>query len=101
MLMAPKGWHEAPVPKLPGYHGKGMMNGFGKLFYANNGEQSKQYSESALDGIVTVAPATGKVVRTEVFSINGTRQAGMTKGVNIVRSTHADGFVTTRKVIVK
>ena len=39
---APKGWYEAPVPKLPGYHGKGMMNGFGKLFYANNGEPSKE-----------------------------------------------------------
>ena len=38
----PKGWREAPVPKLPGYHGKGMMNGFGKLFYANNGENSKE-----------------------------------------------------------
>ncbi len=71
------------------------------IYVMNNGEYSKQYSESALDGIVTVAPATGKVVRTEVFSINGTRQAGMTKGVNIVRSTHADGSVTTRKVIVK
>ena len=31
-----------PNVKLPGYHGKGMMNGFGKLFYANNGEQSSE-----------------------------------------------------------
>ena len=39
---APKGWYTAPFPKLPGYHGKGMMNGFGKLFYANNGEHSAE-----------------------------------------------------------
>jgi hypothetical protein len=39
---APKGWFAAPTPKLPGYHGKGMMNGFGKLFYANNGEHSPE-----------------------------------------------------------
>ena len=39
---APKGWYDAPVPKLPGYHGKGMMNGFGKIFYANNGERSNE-----------------------------------------------------------
>ncbi|MBO6121644.1 MAG: hypothetical protein J6Q49_07275 [Kiritimatiellae bacterium] len=39
---APKGWFDAPVAKLPGYHGKGMMNGFGKLFYANNGEHSPE-----------------------------------------------------------
>ena len=39
---APAGWYTAPVPKLPGYHGKGMMNGFGKLFYANNGEHSAE-----------------------------------------------------------
>ena len=39
---APKGWYDAPAPKLPGYHGKGMMNGFGKLFYANNGERSAE-----------------------------------------------------------
>ena len=39
---APKGWYTAPFPKLPGYHGKGMMNGFGRLFYANNGEHSPE-----------------------------------------------------------
>ena len=39
---APNGWAEAPMPKLPGYHGKGMMNGFGKIFYANNGERAEE-----------------------------------------------------------
>ena len=39
---APAGWYTAPVPKLPGYHGKGMMNGFSRLFYANNGEHSEE-----------------------------------------------------------
>ena len=70
------------------------------VYLMNNGEYSKQYSEAAHDGILTVATAA-KVVRTEVYSINGTRQAALAKGVNIVRTTHADGTVTTRKVLVK
>jgi len=70
------------------------------IYLMNNGEYSKQYSEAAHDGILTVATAA-KVVRTEVYSINGTRQAALAKGVNIVRTTHADGTVTTRKVLVK
>ena len=66
----------------------------------NNGELSKQYSESALDGIVEIAPA-GDVVSTEVFSVNGVRQSSVVKGLNIVRRTYANGAVKTTKVLVK
>ncbi len=34
------GWDKAQQSKLPGYHGKGLCSGFGKVFYANNGENS-------------------------------------------------------------
>ncbi len=33
----PKGWAEAEISDLFGYHGKGTCSGFGKVFYANNG----------------------------------------------------------------
>ncbi len=35
------GWKDAKQSKLPGYHGKGLCSGFGKVFYANNGENSQ------------------------------------------------------------
>ena len=41
------------------------------------------------------------VVSTEVFSINGTRTAGLQRGVNIVRETLSDGTVRVRKITVK
>ncbi|MBR6263277.1 MAG: hypothetical protein IKR05_08680, partial [Prevotella sp.] len=70
------------------------------IYVMNNGELSKQYSESALDGIVEIAPA-GDVVSTEVFSVNGVRQSSVVKGLNIVRRTYANGAVKTTKVLVK
>ena len=33
----PKGWNEAEISDLFGYHGKGTCSGFGRVFYANNG----------------------------------------------------------------
>ena len=36
-VQPPKGWNEAEVSDLFGYHGKGTCSGFGKVFYANNG----------------------------------------------------------------
>ena len=70
------------------------------VYVMNNGDYSKQYSESALDGIATVQPA-GNVVRTEVYSLDGARRSTLSKGVNIVRSTYANGVVRTQKVLVK
>ena len=40
----PKGWREADVSDLFGYHGKGTCSGFGRVFYANNG----WYNERAM-----------------------------------------------------
>ena len=38
----PPGWKEAEESTLFGYHGKGTCSGFGKVFYANNGQTSQQ-----------------------------------------------------------
>jgi len=37
----PQGWESAPVTHVPGYHGKGLCSGFGRVFVANNGEDSE------------------------------------------------------------
>ena len=37
----PNGWDEAPQTHVPGYHGKGLCSGFGRVFVANNGEDSE------------------------------------------------------------
>jgi hypothetical protein len=70
------------------------------VYVMNNGEYSKQYSEQALDGIVTLQPA-GSVISTEVYGLDGARRGTLSKGVNIVRQTYANGAVKTRKVLVK
>lgn len=38
----PRGWDAAPVTKVPGYHAKGLCSGFGRVFVANNGENSAE-----------------------------------------------------------
>lgn len=38
----PQGWDAAPVTRVPGYHGKGLCSGFGRVFVANNGENSPE-----------------------------------------------------------
>ena len=38
----PSGWDTAEDSTLFGYHGKGTCSGFGKVFYANNGEDSAE-----------------------------------------------------------
>lgn len=76
----------------------------GRLFdviLKNEGEISKEY----LSGIVDVnngKAAEGEVVRTIVYSLNGTQQLnGTSKGINIVKQIYANGAVKTKKVIVK
>ncbi len=70
------------------------------IYVMNNGEYSRQYSEAALDGIATVQPA-GDIVRTEIYTTNGSRVGSMVKGINIIRRTYANGVVKTSKVIVR
>ena len=42
----PRGWESAPRTHVPGYHGKGLASGFGKVFVANNGEDSEAAREN-------------------------------------------------------
>lgn len=47
---------------------------------------------------VEFAPAT---VSTEIYNISGIRLDQLTPGINIVRTTDANGRTQTRKIIVK
>lgn len=38
----PTGWDAAPVTRVPGYHAKGLVNGFGRVFISNNGEDTAE-----------------------------------------------------------
>ena len=38
----PEGWDTAMQTKVPGYHAKGLSSGFGRVFVANNGEDSEE-----------------------------------------------------------
>ena len=42
-----------------------------------------------------------EVAKTEVFSINGVKKNALTRGINIVKTTMADGTVKVTKVVVK
>lgn len=68
------------------------------------GENSaKTPSEDVRTGIEIISDnsASVAVVKTEYFSINGAKQAGLTKGLNIVKQTLENGTVKVSKVIVR
>ncbi len=58
--------------KLPGYHGKGLYSGQGRLIYANNGERSKQAERDPRIASGALAEWTGegdwKLVRRNQFT---------------------------------
>ena len=45
--------------------------------------------------------AAGEVVKTLIYSINGTQLNEPAKGINIIKEVYANGQVKTRKAIVK
>ena len=70
------------------------------LYIKNEGELSKEY----LTGIQNVnagKAAEGEVIRTMIYSINGTQLDKLGKGINIIKEVYANGAVKTKKVMVK
>lgn len=57
----------------------------------------QKWNESGVDAPL----ANDAPVRTEIFSLDGTRLRTLGQGVNIVRATYSDGKVKTTKVLVK
>lgn len=72
------------------------------LYVMNHGDESAQKYQDVVTGIINIetAPA-GEVVRTEIFSLGGTRMQNAGRGISIVRQTYENGVVVTKKVIKK
>lgn len=65
------------------------------IYILNAGETT------GISEVNTSDEATGEIVRTIVYSINGTQLDTPRKGINIIKEVYADGKVKTRKVVVK
>lgn len=65
-----------------------------QLFYL--GTDSKHAESTGIENV-----NNAKVVATQYFSIDGRRTNGLTRGLNIIKYTDANGKTTVRKVIVK
>ena len=54
-----------------------------------------------IDGIETAEIDHGEVVDKKYYTVDGVLLQSPVRGVNIVRMTHVDGTVTTKKIVVK
>lgn len=70
------------------------------IYIKNQGELSNEYI-TGIEDVNTGKESDSEVVRTIVYSINGTQTTGMTRGINIVKEIYANGQVKTKKVILK
>ena len=70
------------------------------IFIKNEGEASKDYITGIKD-VTEGSEAAGEVVKTIVYSINGTQLNEPAKGINIIKEVYANGQVKTKKVMVK
>ena len=84
--------------------------GYYDIYIMKDGEQSAALKaqmdadyQAVITGIENVNSSSkvATVLRTEVYSINGTRCNTMGKGLNIVKQMMSDGTVRTQKVVVK
>ena len=86
----------------PGHHK--VRFEYEKILAAPKGEDLFRLSNLKLvlgtSGVPQVSTGS-RVVRTEIFTTTGEQVGSMRKGVNIVRSIHADGSVTISKVVVR
>ncbi len=66
------------------------------LFYIGTTEPTED-ATTAIEGI----EGASSVATSAIYSVNGVRQSRLTKGINIVKTTMADGTVNVTKVLVK
>ena len=85
------------------WDGRGMKHGDDwvtmdnwKLYY--HGTASK-FKPTSVGEVFVAAPSAP--VKVEVYNLNGVRLNKLQKGVNIIRTIHADGQVTVKKRLVK
>lgn len=69
------------------------------IIIKNNGEKSQEVN--GIREITDGKENNGEVVRTMIYSINGTQLDRAGKGINIVKEIYSDGTVRTKKVMMK
>ncbi len=75
-----------------------IIDNFKLTYY---GENSGKQPSGDTTGIDTVGDNTSKVAKVEYYNVNGVRNATLVKGINIMKTTMADGKVVVNKVMVK
>ena len=74
-----------------------IVDNFELYYYGEN--SSKEPSGDPV-GIENISDSS-KAQLVEFYNVNGTRMTSLTKGLNIIKMTAADGKVTVKKVVVK
>ena len=70
------------------------------LYIKNEGELSKEYI-TGIQNVNAGKAAEGEVIRTMVYSLNGTQLDKAGKGINIIKEVYANGAVKAKKVMIK
>jgi hypothetical protein len=78
---------------------KAYIDDFRVYNYALSQEEIMSITEDLANGIESVTNVVAPVIATEYYSTNGTRLSAPQKGINIVKTRHADGKVSIKKVI--
>ena len=69
------------------------------IYIMNAGEKSAE--ATGIQEVNTGKEATGRIVRSLVYSINGTQLNAPAKGINIIKDVYENGAVNTRKIVVR
>lgn len=73
-----------------------IMDNWKLVYYGANSKKSETSMTTGIENITSGAPA-----KVEFFNLNGVRTNALTKGLNIMKLTDANGIVTVRKINVK
>ncbi len=71
-----------------------IIDNFKLIYFGENSDKKPTVIDSVDD-------TASKVAKVEYFSVNGVRNATLVKGINIMKTTMADGKVVVNKVVVK
>lgn len=81
--------------------GKYYLTNFDGYSYDGEVYMQRVYLDGSVDGIKHISDGnSGKtLLRSDVFSIDGSQKQSMTKGLNLVKETYSDGTISVKKQI--
>ena len=81
----------------PTISARNQLTTYAKWLYG----EDTNFDPSSVDGIEAAEINHGEVVDTKYYTIDGVLLQKPVRGVNIVKLTHTDGTISTKKIIVK